>query len=90
MVPPGVLLSLVEAHRDCLSLLFGKASGDALRREIGALLVETSVVASRLRSAQGNRTMAVAHCAYARKLADHIGAPGPGAIVRIFESNLHS
>jgi hypothetical protein len=89
-VAPDVLLSLVEAHRDCLSALFRKAGSDPLRTEIGALLGEASIVASRLWSAQGNRSMALAHCANARRLADNIGNRTLAATARIFESNLHS
>lgn len=89
-VAPDVLLSLVEAHRECLAMLFRKASSDPLRVEIGILLGETSIVASRLCSAKGNRALAVAHCAYARRMADKLNDPVLGAISRIFESNLHS
>lgn len=89
-VAPGALLSLVEAHRDCLSTLYRKAKRDPLRSDIGAMLGEASIVASRLWSAQGNRSMALAHCAYARELADRIGSVQVGATARIFESNLHS
>jgi tetratricopeptide (TPR) repeat protein len=84
------LLSLVEAHRDCLATLFRKAASDPVRSDIGALLGETSIVASRLWSAKGNRSLAVAHCAYARQLADSLNDQVLGAIARIFESNLHS
>jgi|GEM_PF-7035217 len=54
------------------------------------LLGETSVVASRLWSAIGDRSMALASCAFARRLADDIGDPVLGGIARIFESNLRS
>lgn len=89
-VPPGALLSLVEAHRDCLSTLYRKAKRDPLRADIGIMLGEASIVASRLWSAQGNRAMALAHCVYARQLADRFGSVRVGATARIFESNLHS
>lgn len=89
-VAPEALLSLIEAHRDCLSTLFRRAGSDPVRTEIGAMLGEASIVASRLWSAQGNRSMALAHCAYARSLADRLGHPLLGATARIFESNLHS
>ncbi|BCY11065.1 helix-turn-helix transcriptional regulator [Actinoplanes sp. L3-i22] len=89
-VPPGALLSLVEAHRDCLSTLYRKAKRDPLRADIGIMLGEASIVASRLWSAQGNRAMALAHCVYARQLADRFGSARVGATARIFESNLHS
>ncbi|MFC7530146.1 hypothetical protein [Actinoplanes sp. GCM10030250] len=89
-VAPMALLSLVEAHRDCLSTLLRNAGSDPVRVKIGAMLGEASVVASRLWSAQGNRAMALAHCAYARRLADRLRNPFLGATARIFESNLHS
>jgi hypothetical protein len=89
-VAPAALLSLVEAHRDCLLTLFRKADGDPARTDIGAMLGEASIVASRLWSAQGNRSMALAHCAYARTLAERLGNIRLGATARIFESNLHS
>ncbi|GAA3346522.1 hypothetical protein GCM10020358_57820 [Amorphoplanes nipponensis] len=89
-VPPAALLSLVEAHRECLLTLFRKAEKDPIRVDIGVMLGEASIVASRLWSAQGNRSMALAHCAYARSLADRLGSIRLGATARIFESNLHS
>jgi hypothetical protein len=90
-VAPEALLRLVEAHRDCLSALFRKARpSDAVHADLGAMLGEASIVASRLWSAQGNRVLALAHCASARELADRLGDPRVGAIARIFESNLHS
>ncbi|WP_436531235.1 helix-turn-helix domain-containing protein [Actinoplanes sp. HUAS TT8] len=89
-VAPAALLSLVEAHRECLSTLFRSAGSDPLREKIGVMLGEASIVASRLWSAQGNRANALAHCAYARTLADDLKNPGLGATARIFESNLHS
>ena len=89
-VAPNVLLSLVEAHRDCLAVLFRKAGSDPVRSDIGTVLGEASIVASRLWSAQGNRTMAIAHCAYARRLADMIESPILAATSKIFESNLRS
>ncbi|MEV4708330.1 XRE family transcriptional regulator [Actinoplanes sp. NPDC049316] len=89
-VPPSALLSLVEAHRDCLLTLYRKAGSDSIKADIGAMLGEASIVASRLWSAQGNHTMALAHCGYARTLADRSGDVRLAAVARIFESNLHS
>ncbi|GGN93661.1 hypothetical protein GCM10010112_82150 [Actinoplanes lobatus] len=89
-VPPAALLSLVEAHRDCLLTLYRKSAGDRINADIGAMLGEASIVASRLWSAQGNHNMALAHCAYARTLASQLGDTRLGAVARIFESNLHS
>jgi hypothetical protein len=89
-VSPSALLGLVEAHRDCLSTLFRKAGRAPVRDDIGAMLAEASIVASRLWSAQGNRALAVAHCAYARQLGDRLGNARISATARIFESNLHS
>src|SRR5262249_51519530 len=89
-VAPDVLLTLVEAHRDSLAALYRNADSDPVRKDIGALLGETSIVASRLWSATGNRSMAIANCAYARQLADRLDDPVLGATARIFESNLHS
>lgn len=89
-IAPDALLSLVNAHRDCLVDLFRKAATDPVRMDIGALLGETSIVASRLWSAKGNRALALASCAYARQLADKLNNPLLGATARIFESNLHS
>lgn len=89
-VAPEALLSLVEAHRDSLAMLFRKAASDPVRGDIGALLGETSIVASRLWSAMGNRPLAIANCAFARQLADNLDNPVLGATARIFESNLHS
>ena len=89
-VAPAALLRLVEAHRDCLASLFRKAESDPLRTHIGALLAEASIVASRLWSAQGNRSMALAHCAHARKLGDDLQNSAMTATAHIFESNLRS
>ncbi|MFI1996849.1 XRE family transcriptional regulator [Actinoplanes sp. NPDC020271] len=89
-VAPAALLNLVEAHRECLSTLYRHPGSQLIRKEIGAMLGEASIVASRLWSAQGNRSMALAHCAYARRLADQLKNPHLGATARIFESNLHS
>jgi hypothetical protein len=89
-VAPAALLILVEAHRDCLLTLFRKAQAAPVRDDIGAMLGEASIVASRLWSAQGNSPMALAHCAYARNLADRLGNVRLSATARIFESNLHS
>jgi tetratricopeptide (TPR) repeat protein len=54
------------------------------------MLAEASIVASRLWSAQGNRSLALAHCAYARQLGDRLGNRQVSATARIFESNLYS
>jgi hypothetical protein len=89
-VPPAALLSLVEAHRDCLLTLYRKAGSDTIKADIGTMLGEASIVASRLWSAQGNHAMALAHCGYARTLADRSGDIRLAAVARIFESNLHS
>jgi tetratricopeptide (TPR) repeat protein len=89
-VAPAALLSLVEAHRNRLMTLFRKAEEDPAGADIGAMLGEASIVASRLWSAQGNRSMALAHCAYARTLAERLGNIRLGATARMFESNLHS
>ncbi|MEW2385575.1 helix-turn-helix transcriptional regulator [Micromonospora sp. NPDC047707] len=89
-VSPDALLGLIEAHRDCLSTLYRKAGRAPIRADIGAMLAEASIVASRLWSAQGNRALALAHCAYARQLGDRLGNRRISATARIFESNLHS
>ena len=89
-VAPAALLSLVEAHRDCLAMLFRQAEHDPLRSHIGAMVAEASIVASRLWSAQGNRPMALAHCVRARQLGDDLGNHALAATARIFESNLRS
>ena len=89
-VAPDALLSLVAAHRDSVAALFRKAASEQIRRGLGALLGETSIVASRLWSAMGDRSMALANCAFARRLADELDDPALGAMARLFESNLHS
>ncbi|MFC4144798.1 helix-turn-helix domain-containing protein [Micromonospora mangrovi] len=89
-VSPDALLGLIEAHRDCLSTLYRKAGRAPIRADIGTMLAEASIVASRLWSAQGNRALALAHCAYARQLGDMLGSRRISATARIFESNLHS
>ncbi|MER7416719.1 helix-turn-helix transcriptional regulator [Micromonospora peucetia] len=89
-VSPDALLGLIEAHRDCLSTLYRKAGRAPIRADIGAMLAEASIVASRLWSAQGNRALALAHCTYARQLGDRLANPRISATARIFESNLHS
>ncbi|RKN50440.1 helix-turn-helix domain-containing protein [Micromonospora endolithica] len=89
-VSPDALLGLIEAHRDCLSTLYRKAGRAPIRADIGAMLAEASIVASRLWSAQGNRGLALAHCAYSRQLGDRLGSRRISATARIFESNLHS
>jgi hypothetical protein len=90
MIAPSALLGLVEAHREGLAVLFREASTDRLRGQIGAMLAEASIVASRLWSAHGNRSLAIAHCAHARQLADRLNNPVVAAVARIFEANLHS
>ncbi|MEU7925133.1 helix-turn-helix transcriptional regulator [Micromonospora sp. NPDC049107] len=89
-VSPDALLGLIEAHRECLSTLYRKAGRAPIRADIGAMLAEASVVASRLWSAQGNRALAIAHCAYARQLGDRLGDRRISATARIFESNLQA
>ncbi|MEU8299766.1 helix-turn-helix transcriptional regulator [Micromonospora sp. NPDC048909] len=89
-VSPSALLGLIEAHRDCLSTLYRKAGHAPIRADIGAMLAEASIVASRLWSAQGKRALALAHCASARHLGDRLGNRRISATARIFESNLHS
>lgn len=89
-VAPAALLSLVEAHRDSLAVLFERAGSSPVRMDIGLMLGETSIVASRLWSAVGKRGLAIAHCAYARQLAEQLVDPVLGATARIFESNLRS
>ncbi|MGC4815709.1 helix-turn-helix domain-containing protein [Micromonospora sp. DT228] len=89
-VSPDALLRLIEAHRECLSTLYRKAGRAPIRADVGAMLGEASVVASRLWSAQGNRALAIAHCAYARQLGDRLGDRRISATARIFESNLQA
>ena len=38
----------------------------------------------------GDRSMALANCAFARRLADELEDPALGAMARLFESNLRS
>jgi hypothetical protein len=71
-------------------MLLQKAGSDPVRGDIGAVLGETSIVASRLWSAMGNRCLAIANCGFARQLADKLDNPILGATARIFESNLRS
>jgi hypothetical protein len=99
-VAPAALLSLVDAHRASLAALFERAGTDRVRTDIGVMLGETSIVASRLWSGMGSRSLATAYCAYARQLADRLArgasdgaraaAINLGATARIFESNLRS
>ena len=89
MAPDALLVPLL-AHRDLLTTLFRGATAVSLRRDLGNVLGETAVVASRLFSAAGDRGQALAHCALARDLATKLDDPALGATVRIFESNLHS
>lgn len=90
IIAPEVLLDLVETHRDSLIALFKGTPAEQARLDIGNLIGETSVVASRLWSAKGNRALAIANCAFTRQLADKLKNPVLGATARIFESNLHS
>ncbi|WP_157225145.1 XRE family transcriptional regulator [Nocardia thailandica] len=87
---PDALIGPIEAHRDAIASLFRAASDDVIKRRAGALLGETSVVASRVWSAIGDRSMALTHAAFARKLADQLQDKTLGGIARIFESNLRS
>ncbi len=89
-VAPDALLSLIAAHRDSVATLFRKATSLQVRHELGGLLGETSIVASRLWSAMGDRSMALANCALARRLADDLNDLALGAMARLFESNLRS
>lgn len=89
-IEPDALLSLVTAHRDAVASLFRRTTSARLKDQFGRLLGETSVVASRVWSALGNRSMALAHCAFARKLGDELDNPTLGAVARMFESNLRS
>ncbi|WP_084533368.1 helix-turn-helix domain-containing protein [Nocardia fusca] len=89
-VAPGALLGPIEAHRDTVSALFRNTSDSRLKERLGSLLGETSIVASRVWSAVGDRAMALSHCAFARKLADSMRDPVIGGVARIFESNLRS
>ncbi|MEV0688381.1 hypothetical protein AB0I35_31435 [Nocardia sp. NPDC050378] len=87
---PDALIGPIEAHRDAVASLFRAATDDVIKRRAGALLGETSVVASRVWSAIGDRSMALTHAAFARKLADQLQDKTLGGIARIFESNLRS
>jgi transcriptional regulator with XRE-family HTH domain len=89
-VSPSVLIPLANAHRDSLSAQFKNARTESARADIGIFLGETWILSSRLHSALGNRAVAVAQCANARRLADQLGNVTLGAMARIFESNLHS
>ncbi|WP_216893258.1 helix-turn-helix domain-containing protein [Nocardia alni] len=89
-IAPDALLTLISAHRDSVATLFRSAVDGHVKNQIGFLLGETSIVASRLWSAVGDRPMALASCAFARRLADDIKDPALGGIARIFESNLRS
>ena len=73
-----------------MAALFRAATDDRSKQRAGALLGETSIVASRVWSAIGDKSMALTHCAFARKLADQLQDKTLGAIARIFESNLRS
>lgn len=87
---PDALLNLISAHRNSVSILFRTATDGNIKNRIGFLLGETSIVASRLWSAVGDRSMALASCVFARRLADDIKDPALGGLARIFESNLRS
>ncbi|PSR66905.1 DNA-binding protein [Nocardia sp. MDA0666] len=89
-IAPDALIGPIEAHRDAVAALFRAATDDRIKHQAGALLGETSVVASRVWSAIGDRAMALTHCAFARKLADQLQDKKMGGIARIFESNLRS
>lgn len=89
-IAPDALIGPIEAHRDAVAALFRAATDDRIKQQAGALLGETSVVASRVWSAIGDRPMALTHCAFARKLADQLQDKKIGGIARIFESNLRS
>jgi transcriptional regulator with XRE-family HTH domain len=87
---PGALLGPIEVHRDTVSALFRNTTDCRMKEQLGSLLGETSIVASRIWSAVGDRAMALSHCAFARKLADDLRDPIIGGVARIFESNLRS
>ncbi|MFE3100529.1 helix-turn-helix domain-containing protein [Nocardia tengchongensis] len=89
-IAPEALVGLIAAHRDSVAELFRAAQNDRAKARLGALLGETSIVASRLWSAVGDRPMALANCVYARRLADKLRNPLIGGLARIFESNLRS
>ncbi|MEV0354807.1 hypothetical protein AB0H71_01960 [Nocardia sp. NPDC050697] len=89
-IAPDALIGPIEAHRDAVAALFHAATDARAKQRAGALLCETSVVASRVWSAIGDRSMALTHCAFARKLADRLQNRAMGAVARIFESNLRS
>ncbi|MGW4368117.1 hypothetical protein ACWEKT_20985 [Nocardia takedensis] len=89
-VAPDALIGPIEAHRDAVAALFRCASDERAKQRAGALLGETSIVASRVWSAIGDRSMALTHCAFARQLADQLHNRTMGALARIFESNLRS
>lgn len=89
-IAPDALIGPIEAHRDAVASFFRAAADDRIKLRAGALLGETSVVASRVWSAIGDRPMALTHCAFARKLADQLQDKTMGGIARIFESNLRS
>ncbi|ATL67088.1 helix-turn-helix domain-containing protein [Nocardia terpenica] len=89
-IAPDALLNLIAAHRDSVAALFRSAQDESIKNQLGFLLGETSIVASRLWSAVGDRAMALANCAFARRLAGVINSPVLGGIAYIFESNLRS
>ncbi|WP_169816232.1 helix-turn-helix transcriptional regulator [Nocardia miyunensis] len=89
-IAPDALLTLISAHRNSVTTLFRSVADEHVKNQIGFLLGETSIVASRLWSAIGDRSMALAGCAFAKRLADDIKDPALGGIARIFESNLRS
>ncbi|KZM73587.1 hypothetical protein AWN90_33860 [Nocardia terpenica] len=89
-IAPDALLNLIAAHRDSVATLFRSAQDESIKNQLGFLLGETSIVASRLWSAVGDRAMALANCAFARRLAGVINNPVLGGMACIFESNLRS
>lgn len=89
-IAPDGLIGPIEAHRDAVAALFRAATDDHIKQQLGALLGETSIVASRVWSALGDRSMALTHCTFARKLADQLQDKTMGGVARIFESNLRS
>ncbi|MFE6860731.1 helix-turn-helix transcriptional regulator [Nocardia sp. NPDC057668] len=89
-IAPEALVGLIATHRDSVAELFRAAGDDRTRTRLGTLLGETSIVASRLWSAVGDRPMALANCVYARRLADRLGHRLLSGVARIFESNLRS
>jgi transcriptional regulator with XRE-family HTH domain len=90
VVASDALLVPMLAHRDNLYRLFVGVGSELQRRNLGCVLAETSIVASRLFSAAGDRSQALASCAFARALAIKLDDPVLGSTALLFESNLHS